>query len=74
VTLSRSEFDEANPVFDRKQDEDTVMVSLSGIYPGLFGRKDLSGMASLLYAERDSDIDFHDSEATVASLGVLYTF
>jgi hypothetical protein len=27
-----------------------------------------------LYAERDSDIDFHDSEATVASLGVLYTF
>jgi len=74
LTLSRSEFDEANPVFGMKQDEETVMLSLTGIYPGIFGKKQLSGMAGLLYAERDSDIDFHDSEATVFNLGIMYMF
>jgi len=31
-------------------------------------------MASLLVAERDSDIGFYDAEATVASVGLLYKF
>lgn len=74
LALRQTSFDEANPVFDRKQDEDEVVLSTTGFYAGLFNLPRLSGMASLLYAKRDSRITFFDSEATVASLGVLYTF
>lgn len=74
VAWHRSSYEEENPVFGEKQDEDEVVVSTSGFYGRLFGIPSLSGMVSLLYADRDSRIAFFDSAARVASLGVLYQF
>ncbi len=74
LALRQTKFDEKNPVFDKKQDEDEVVASLTGFYAQLFDVPSLSGMASLLYTRRDSEITFYDAEASVASLGLLYTF
>lgn len=74
LALRQTSFDEKNPVFDKKQDEDEVAASITGFYARLFDVPSLSGMASLLYTRRDSDITFYDAEASVASLGLLYTF
>lgn len=74
LALRQTSFDEENPVFDEKQDESEVVASITGFYGNLFNQPTLSGLASLLYAKRDSNITFYDAEATVASLGVLYAF
>lgn len=74
LLLRQTSFDEKNPVFGEKQDEDEVVLSLTGFYARFFGQPNLSGMASLLYTRRDSQITFYDAEASVASLGLLYTF
>ncbi|HMP75192.1 MAG TPA: DUF2860 family protein [Kiritimatiellia bacterium] len=74
AAFRQAEFDEVNPVFGLKQDEEEWVLSVTGIYGNLFDQPNLSGMASLLVAERDSDIGFYDAEATVASVGLLYKF
>lgn len=74
LALRQADFDEANPVFGEKQDEEEVVVSVTGFCAELFEVRGLAGMASLLHARRDSDITFYDAEASVASLGVLYNF
>jgi hypothetical protein len=74
VAFRRAEFEEENPVFGRKQDEDERVFSVTGFYGNLFDQPNLSGMASVLVAERDSDIGFYDAEATVASVGLFYKF
>lgn len=74
LSLRQARFDEDNPVFGKKQDEDEVMLSTTGFYAKLFDIPGLSGMASLLYAKRNAQITFYDGEATVVSLGVLYNF
>lgn len=74
LALRQTFFDEKNPVFDQKQDETEVVASVTGFYGQLWGIKKLSGMATLLYAKRDSDINFFTAEASVISLGLLYAF
>jgi len=74
LSITRTSFDEENPVFDEKADADEFLISVTGFYSRFFDIDNLSGMASLLYAESDSDIDFYYSEATLVSLGVLYRF
>lgn len=74
LALRQTSFDEANPVFDEKQDETEVVASVTGFYGNLFNQPGLAGMATLLHAKRDSKITFYDAEATVATLGVLYNF
>ncbi|HMO51189.1 MAG TPA: DUF2860 family protein [Kiritimatiellia bacterium] len=70
----QTEFDEKNPVFNEKQDEDEFIISLTGIYNQFMGYDEWSLTAGLLYAKRDSDIKFYESESFVASLGVMYFF
>ena len=71
AAFRQSEFDEVNPVFGLKQDEEEWVLSVTGLYGNLFDQPNLSGRASLLVAERDSDIGFYDAEATVASVDLL---
>ena len=61
-------------MFDLKQDEDEIIVSLTGFYGQFLDMDQLTLTANLLYAERDSDITFYDGEAVVGSLGLMYTF
>jgi hypothetical protein len=74
LSLRQSSFDEENPVFGEKQDEDEVIASVTGIMGRFMGYDAWSLTAGLLYAKRDSDIVFYESESFVASLGVMYFF
>jgi hypothetical protein len=66
--------DERNPIFGRKMDSTRVAVDTTLFYrlPTDSGRWQAVG--SVLWGEDDSDVDFHDSEITSVSLGVMYRF
>lgn len=72
--LRQTEYDEKNPVFDAKQDEDEFFASVTGFVNRFLGYDDWSLTAGLVYAERDSDITFYEAESFAASLGVMYFF
>ena len=66
--------DARNPIFGRKTDSDRVAIDTTLFYrlPTESGRWQAVG--SVLWGEEDSDVDFHDSEVTSVSLGLLYRF
>ena len=66
--------DARNPIFGRKMDATRVAVDTTLFYrlPTDSGRWQAVG--SVLWGEDDSDVDFHDSEITSVSLGVMYRF
>ncbi len=66
--------DARNPIFGRKTDSDRVAIDTTLFYrlPTDSGRWQAVG--SVLWGEEDSDVDFHDSEVTSVSLGVMYRF
>ena len=70
----QTKYDEENPVFDEKQDENEFIISVAGIYGQFMGVEKLALTTGLSYAERDSKITFYDSEAMAASMGVIYSF
>jgi hypothetical protein len=70
----QKDHDRANPVYGRKIDEDGYALSLA-----LFRRLDIGdgrwrAFGIFAYADSDSDVDFHDTTATAANLGVAYFF
>lgn len=67
-------YDEANPIYGVKTDSDLLAVDATLFYrlPAESGRWQLVG--HVLWGEDDSDVDFHDNEVTMVSLGVMYRF
>lgn len=74
LAYRKADFEEKNPVFGEKQDEEELLASVTGFMGRFLGVDHLSLTAGLLYAERDSRITFYDAEAMIGSLGVLYKF
>jgi Protein of unknown function (DUF2860) len=74
VAVGGATLDERNPLFGRKTDSDRLFVDTTLFYrlPVDSGRWQAVG--SVLWGEEDSDVDFHDSEVTAVSLGVMYRF
>jgi hypothetical protein len=66
--------DERNPLFNRKTDSDLVALDATLLYrlPTASGR--WQAVASLLWGDDDSEVDFHDNEVFSASLGAMYRF
>ena len=66
--------DARNPIFGRKTDADRLVLDATVFYrlPAASGRWQAVG--SVLWGEEDSEVDFHDSELTSVSLGVMYRF
>jgi hypothetical protein len=66
--------DEANPLYGRRTDANQSALELTCFYrlPIEGGRWQAVG--GLLWGDDDSDVNFHDSEVTSASLGVMYRF
>jgi Protein of unknown function (DUF2860) len=66
--------DARNPIFGRKTDADRLVLDATLFYrlPAASGRWQAVG--SVLWGEEDSEVDFHDSELTSVSLGVMYRF
>ena len=74
VAYGGSSQDARNPIYGRRTDSDGVVVDAT-----LFYRLPIEGgrwqaIGSALWGEDDSDVNFHDTEVTSLSLGLLYRF
>jgi hypothetical protein len=74
ASVFQREYDEANPVYGLKTDADGYAISLSAFRKLHLGTGDWRAFASVVHAENDSDVDFHDSSAFAASIGLAYFF
>ena len=74
VAFGAHSYDEANPIYGVKTDSDVFAVDTTLFYrlPTESGRWQLVG--NLLWGEDDSDVDFHDNEVFMVSLGAMYRF
>jgi hypothetical protein len=74
VAFGGSSFDARNPIYGRKTDSDRFAIDTTLFYrlPTDSGRWQAVG--SVLWAEDDSEVNFHDSELTSVNLGVMYRF
>jgi len=74
LAYGSNEFDERNPIFDARTDSDGIAIDST-----LFYRLPIEGgrwqaVGSILWAEADSDVDFHDNEIFMVSVGAMYRF
>ncbi|MFC3149417.1 DUF2860 family protein [Litoribrevibacter euphylliae] len=74
VFYSHFEHDEENPIYGITEEGDSFGGSLVLSYHNIFGWQDFSGIASLAYAESDSDINFYDADVVSGTVGLLYRF
>jgi hypothetical protein len=74
VAVGSQSYDEANPIYGVKTDSDLFAVDTTLFYrlPTESGRWQLVG--NLLWGEDDSDVDFHDNQAFMVSVGAMYRF
>lgn len=68
------DYDTANPIYGRKIDDDGYALSVTVFRQLATGDGNWQVFGSLAYADSDSDVDFHDTSATAASIGVAYFF
>ncbi|NIY83876.1 DUF2860 family protein [Vibrio hepatarius] len=71
---SQTEYDEVNPVFDRKRDSDNVGIFAVYNYMGLFSWQNAMFNLMAGYSESDSDITFYDTETFFVATGVGFRF
>lgn len=74
VAFGSASQDASNPIFGRKTDSDRFAIDTTLFYrlPTASGRWQAVG--SVLWGEDDSAVDFHDSEVTSVSVGLMYRF
>lgn len=74
VFAGKRNYDERNPVFNRKADADEYGLGATFFWHNLMGVKDLSSQVTASFARSDSDINFYNAQASSLSLGLLYKF
>ena len=66
--------DASNPIFGRRTDADGVVLDATLFYRLPTDSRRWQAVGSVLWGEDDSDVNFHDTEVTSLSLGVMYRF
>lgn len=74
VNIGKSEFDDDNPIYEKKQDSDIRSIEASVIYDLPIGSGQWQVGTNILWGEIDSDIDFHDTEAFRVAATLIYNF
>jgi len=74
IGYTKMDYDERNPIYDRRRDGDQYGGTVTGFYHRLFGVQNLSGVASAVCYKEDSDISFYDSEVLGGTFSVMYRF
>ena len=69
-----SSYDERNPLYDRRQDAETVSIDINYIRDLVTESGRWQMIAGLFWGDSDSDIDFHDNQLTQVTLGLIYNF
>ncbi|MDQ1302866.1 MAG: hypothetical protein QG595_849 [Pseudomonadota bacterium] len=69
-----TDYDAANPVYDRRTDSDGYALSVAAFRKLHIGDNNWNAFGSMTYADSDSDVDFHDATAFGVTVGVAYFF
>ncbi len=72
--VASSDFDAVNPLYGVTRDDDLFGLTLTTFFGGLFGSKNWIGVINAGYFDRDSNIDFYDSEAAILTFSALRRF
>ncbi len=72
--IASSDYDEVNPLYSVKRDDDILGLTLTTFIPGVFGWENWTGIINAAYFDQDSNIDFYDSKVSVLTFSVLRRF
>jgi hypothetical protein len=77
ASIGWADYDDKNPIYDKKQDDDRYGIQGTLYYKNpwdwrLFGSNPMSFFVSTAFTETDSNIDFYDQEAIMATGGVFF--
>jgi hypothetical protein len=69
-----ADYDETNPIYQEKREDDTYGGSLALFYKNLFDVQKLSLVGTIAGFKSDANIDFYDTSVSLFTLSVLYRF
>lgn len=74
IHVGHSEYDDRNPIFNKKQDTDFIGGGINITYKNIFSLDNWNLNSGFYAAEGDSDIDFYDTEIVMFTIGMAYRF
>ena len=74
LSYALADFDEENPLFNTKREDDILGASLSVFYKKFFGVPAMNLVGTIASYDSSSNINFYDSRINMATLSVLYRF
>ncbi len=74
LTFGNFEYDEVNPIYSEKDETDRLGFTFTVFWEDIFGLKDWSGNAGVVWFEDDNKIDFYDTKVGAISIGMLTRF
>jgi hypothetical protein len=69
-----ADYDETNPIYQEKREDDTYGGSLALFYKNLFDVQKLSLVGTIAGFKSDANIDFYDASISLFTLSFLYRF
>ena len=72
--LSNMNSDDYNPIYGKKQQQDSYGLSLTAAYLEPFGLQDWKVLGTLAYGQQDNNIDFYETSLSSVNLGMMYNF
>lgn len=66
--------DDYNPIYGKKQEQDSFGASLTAAYLEPFGLKDWKALGTLAYGQQNNNIDFYETSISSVNLGMMYNF
>jgi hypothetical protein len=74
AVYGQSSYDERNPLYDTRQDADTLGLDIAALYTLPVESKRWQVTGGAFWAESNSDIAFHDNELSQVFVGLIYNF
>ena len=74
LVAGEGDYDEINPIYSVEREDDIVGLTVTGFFKHLFGSERWTGMLSVAGFDSDSNIDFYDTRAGLASVSALLRF
>jgi len=74
VVLALADYDETNPIYSEKREDDIYGASVSVFYKNLLSVDRMSLVGTIAGFKSDANIDFYDTTIRFAGLSVLYRF
>ncbi|SDU33389.1 Protein of unknown function [Pseudomonas pohangensis] len=74
AVVSTMSSDDYNPIYGKKQQQDSYGASLTAAYIEPFGLKDWKALGTFAYGKQDNNIDFYETSLSSVNLGMMYNF